>query len=309
MKMKRTVFFVVIVMTFFLTDGQAGAAPLQVVTTTEDLAAIAREIGGPLVKVESLTRGSQDPHFLEARPSLILKTSQADLFIQVGLDLEVGWVPALLVGARNPKIQPGAFGFIDASRPIQALDIPSGVVDRSQGDIHPFGNPHYWLDPENGIIISKNMAQGLIALLPKQSQAIGQNQKGFMRNLNEAMAQWKIRMKPYEGAKVITYHQSWTYFTRRFGLDVVGYVEPKPGIPPSPTHIHQMMTLIKKERVRVIIVEPHFSRSIPDLLSRETGAKVLVLPQSVGGAEGIQTYFDLFNHLTRQLAGALSEGE
>jgi ABC-type Zn uptake system ZnuABC Zn-binding protein ZnuA len=300
--------FILCLIALSVFNGVAWAAPLRVVTTTEDLAAIAREIGGPWVKVESLTRGSQDPHFLEARPSFILKTSQADLFIQVGLDMEVGWAPALLVGARNPRIQSGALGFLDASRHIQALEIPLGAVDRSHGDIHLLGDPHYWLDPENGIIISKNMAQSLIALLPKQSQEIDQNQKEFTRKLNEAMAQWKTRMKPYEGVKVMTYHKSWAYFARHFGLDVVGYVEPKPGVPPSPTHIQQLITLIKKEKVRLIIMEPHFSRSTPDLLSRETGAKVVVLPQSVGGAQGVQTYFDLFDHLTGRLTKALSEG-
>ena len=291
-----------------LINGPAWAAPLRVVTTTEDLAAIARELGGPLVKVESLTRGLQDPHFLEARPSLMLKTSRASLFIQVGLGLEAGWVPALLMGARNPGIQPGTSGYLDASRNIKALEVPSGPVDRSQGDVHSFGNPHYWLDPENGRIISQNIAQSLIALFPKRSLVINQNQKALVNNLDKAITQWKTRMKPYEGAKVVTYHSSWTYFAQRFGLDVVGYVEPKPGIPPSPAHINQLMTLMKQEKVKLIIMEPYFSRSIPDLLSRETGAKVLVLPPSVGGAEGVKTYFDLFDHLIGQLTGAFSEG-
>lgn len=291
-----------------LMKGLAWAGPLRVVTTTEDLAAIAREVGGPLVEVKSLTRGSQDPHFLEARPSLMLKTSRADLFIQVGLGLEVGWAPALLVGARNPAIQPGASGYLDAARNIEPLEIPLGPVDRSQGDVHPFGNPHYWLDPENGKIIAQNIAPSLMALLPNQSQIIVQNQKEFVQKLDDAITRWKARMKPYEGAKVITYHKSWTYFARRFGLDVVGYVEPKPGIPPSPAHINQLITLMKQEKVRLIIMEPYFSRSIPDLLSRETRAKVLVLPPSVGGAEGIKTYFDLFDYLIGQLTTAFSGG-
>lgn len=291
-----------------LINGPAWASPLRVVTTTEDLAAIARELGGPLVEVESLTRGLQDPHFLEARPSLMLKTSRANLFIQVGLGLEAGWAPALLVGARNPGIQPGTSGHLDASRDIKALEIPSGPVDRSQGDVHAFGNPHYWLDPENGRIISQNIARSLIGLLPDRSQIIDQNQKAFAHSLDVASIRWKTRMKPYEGAKVVTYHNSWTYFARRFGLDVVGYVEPKPGIPPSPAHINQLMTLMKQEKVRLIVMEPYFSRSIPELLSRETGAKVLVLPPSVGGAEGVKTYMDLFDHLIGRLIAVFSEG-
>lgn len=286
----------------------AWAAPLQVVTTTEDLAAIVREVGGPFVEVESQTRGTQDPHFLEARPSLILKASRADLFIEIGLGLEVGWTPAVLVAARNPAIQPGALGYLDVSRDIKPLEIPSAPVDRSQGDVHPLGNPHYWLDPENGTIISQEIARSLMSLLPDQSQAIDRNQKEFVERFNAAIVLWKTRMKPYEGAKVITYHNSWTYFARRFGLDVVGYVEPKPGVAPSPAHLNQLIALMKQEKAKLIIMEPYFSRSIPDLLSRETGAKVLVLPPSVGGAEGIKTYFDLFDYLTDQLTTALSKG-
>lgn len=289
-------------------NGLAWAGPIRVITTTEDLAAIVREVGGQIVAVESLTRGSQDPHFLEARPSLILKTSKAGLFVQVGLDLEVGWAPALLVGSRNPNIQPGVSGYLDASRDIKVLEIPSVPLDRTRGDVHPFGNPHYWLDPENGKIIARSIAQGLSALLPDKTQEIEQNLKGFTGRLDEAVIRWKARMKPYEGTKVITYHRSWTYFAERFGLVVVSYVEPKPGIPPSSAHIAQLVPLMKHEGVKLIIKEPYFSRSIPDLLSRETGAKVLALPQSVGGAEGIRTYFDLFDHLIGQVIATLTRG-
>lgn len=286
----------------------AWAAPLRVVTTTEDLAAIAREVGGSLVEVESLTRGSQDPHFLEARPSLMLKASRADLFIQVGLGLEAGWAPALLVGARNPKIQPGAAGFLDGSRHIEPLEVPVSPVDRSQGDVHPLGNPHYWLDPENGKLIAQTIAQGLSTYLPNQSSQISRNLKEFTEKLDGAIVRWNAKMKPYQGIKVVSYHNSWSYFARRFGLNVVGYVEPKPGIPPSPSHLNQLIALMKDEKVRLIIIEPYFSRSTPDLLSRETGAKVLVLPPSVDREKGVNTYFDLFDHLTRKIISALSEG-
>ncbi|MEK6683583.1 MAG: metal ABC transporter substrate-binding protein [Nitrospirota bacterium] len=288
--------------------GSARAAPLRVVTTTEDLAAIVREIGGPLVEVESLARGSQDPHFLEARPSLMLKASRADLFVQVGLGLEAGWASSVLVGARNPAIQHGASGYLDASRGIQPLDVPSGPVDRSQGDVHPFGNPHYWLDPENGKIIARTIAERLAALRPESAGRIEENRKGFERRLDEAIAGWKKRMAPYEGTPVVTYHNSWAYFARRFGLRVVGYVEPKSGIPPSPAHIQQLIQHMKREKVKVIIIDPYFARSTPDLIARETGARVLVLPPSVGGVEGIRTYFDLFDYLIDQLTMALSKG-
>jgi ABC-type Zn uptake system ZnuABC Zn-binding protein ZnuA len=287
--------------------GMALAAPLRVVTTTEDLAAIAREVGGSLIEVESLTSGSQDPHFLEARPSMILKASRADLFVEVGAELEIGWAPPLLIGARNPAIQPGARGFLEVSNNIDLLEVPTGRVDRSQGDVHPLGNPHYQLDPENGKVIAQSIAKKLVALLPNQSEKINQNLQEFNHRLDEAITRWKAQMKPYEGTKVVTYHKSWSYLAKRFGLNVIDYVEDKPGIPPSPTHINQLIAIMKQENPKLIIMEPWFSRSIPDLLTRETGTKVLALPPSVGGIEGIKTYFDLFNYLVSQLTKALSE--
>ena len=286
----------------------AWAAPLRIVTTTEDLAAIAREVGGPLVKVESLTRGSQDPHFLDARPSLMLKASRADLFIQVGLGLEVGWAPLLLVGARNPSIQPGSAGYLNASHNIQILEIPTGPVDRSQGDIHAAGNPHYWLDPENGKIISKSISLSLKSLLPDQSERIEQNQKAFAEKLDAAIRKWKDRMSPYGGNKVVTYHKSWTYLAQHLNLEVIGYVEPKPGIPPSPAHVNRLINKMKEQKVQTMIIEPYFSRSIPGLISHETGAKLLVLPPSVGGAAGVKTYIELFDHIIEKLTTVLPKG-
>lgn len=303
--MKQLIFFLI---TIFLIKGLAWAAPLRVVTTTEDLAAIAREVGGPLVEVESLARGTQDPHFLEARPSLMLKASRANLFIEVGAELEIGWAPPLLIGARNPAIQPGAPGFLDVSNNIDLLEVPTGRVDRSQGDVHALGNPHYQLDPENGKMIAQSIAKKLVILLPNQSETISQNLKEFNHRLDEAIIRWKAQMKPYEGTKVVTYHKSWSYLAKRFGLNVIDYVEDKPGIPPSPSHINQLIAVMKQEKPKLIIMEPWFSHSIPDLLTRETGVKVLVLPPSVGGIEGVKTYFDIFNYLIGQLTVALSQG-
>jgi ABC-type Zn uptake system ZnuABC Zn-binding protein ZnuA len=291
----------------FILNGTAWAAPLRVVTTTEDLAAIAREVGGSLVQVESLTRGSQDPHFLEARPSMILKVSKADLFIQVGAELEIGWAPPLLIGARNPAVQPGAAGFLEVSNDIELLEIPTSKVDRSQGDVHSSGNPHYHLDPENWKAIAGAIAKKLTLLLPNQSDAIQKNLEGFDRRLNDAIARWKSRMKPHEGTKVITYHKSWSYFARRFELNVIGYVEDKPGIPPSPAHLNQLIATIKQEHPRVLMMEPWFSRAMPDLLSRETGITVVVLPPAVGSEEGMTTYIDLFDRAITRLTAALEE--
>jgi len=303
--MKR---FVIAVVGWAAMQGLAWAGPLKIVTTTEDLAAIAREVGGSLVEVHSLTRGSQDPHHLEARPSLILKASYANLFIEVGADLEAGWVPALLVAARNPAIQPGAPGFLDASGGVELLEAPVGRVSRLEGDVHPMGNPHYHLDPENGKRIAGDIAERLTSLRPGQAAQFDANRKAFVGRLDEAIARWTAALQPYRGARLVTYHTSWSYFARRFGLEVVGYVEPKPGIPPSAAHINQLMQLMNRQKVGVVLMEPYFSRSVPQLLVRETGARLLVLPPSVGGAKGITTYIGLFDALVGELAAALSTG-
>ncbi len=293
----------------FLMKDLAWGGPIKVLTTTEDLASIAREVGGNLVRVESLTHGAQDPHFLEARPSHILKASKADLFIQVGLDLEVGWVPPLLVGARNPKIQPGTPGYLDTSNYITPLEIMSVPVDRSKGDVHPLGNPHYWLDPENGKVISKTILQQRMSQMnPQQAITFQNNQKNFEAQLDKAITKWKDQLKPYQGTKIVTFHNSWSYFVKHFGLDVVGYVEPKPGIPPSPAHINSLIPLMKTEKVKLIIIEPYFSKSIPKLLAKETGATVLVLPPSVGGEKEIKTYIDLFDYLVEKITRSISKG-
>ncbi|HEX9759229.1 MAG TPA: metal ABC transporter substrate-binding protein [Nitrospiria bacterium] len=303
--MKKSVVLFILI---FLMKGLVWGASLKVVTTTEDLAAIAREVGGNLVTVESITHGAQDPHFLEARPSQMLKASKADLFIQIGLDLEVGWVPPLLVGARNPKIQPGASGYLDTSNAITPLEVMTVPVDRSRGDVHPFGNPHYWLDPENGKMISKTISQRMSQMIPEQAMTFQKNQKNFEIHLNEAISKWKEKLKPYQGTKIVTYHNSWSYFAKRFGLDVVAFVEPKPGIPPSPVHVNSLIPLMKTENVKLIIMEPYFNRSIPNLLARETGATVVVLPPSVGGEKGVKTYKDLFDHLVGKITTSLSKG-
>ncbi len=288
-------------------QGPVWAAPLRVVTTTEDLAAIAREVGGPLVEVESLARGAQDPHYLETRPSMILKASRADLFIQVGLGLEAAWAPVLMTAARNPRIQPGGRGFLDASTAIEPLDIPSAPLDRSQGDVHSLGNPHYLLDPDNGRRVAHVIADKLTELLPERAEEIGRREQVFARGLDEAIAGWKARMKPHAGAVVVTYHRSWSYFARAFGLEVADYIEPKPGIPPSAAHLDQLIRQMKAKQIGFIIIEPYFSRSTPELLVRETGAQLLVLPPAVG-AEGVTMYHALFDTLVDRLTAAFGRG-
>lgn len=302
--MKSTLIFLSLLLTFQATR-PADAAPIKVVTTTEDLAAIAREVGGERVQVESLARGVQDPHFVEAKPSLMLKLSRADLFVQVGLELEVGWVSPLLLGARNGKIQSGAPGFADASRGVTALEIPTGPIDRSAGDVHLQGNPHLWLDPMNGKQIAENIAEGLKRIDPKGTAMYERNLADFSDRIDAALPRWQERMKPLEGMKVITYHNSWPYFLKRFGLIAAGYIEPKPGIPPSTSHLKELINLIQREQVKVIVMEPYFSDQAPKFVAEKTGAKVVILPPSVSTSTGIKDYFQLFDHLVNTLAEAL----
>lgn len=302
--MKSTLIFVSFILTLQVAR-PVEAAPIKVVTTTEDLAAIAREVGGDRVDVAFLAKGVQDPHFLEAKPSLMLKLSRADLFVQVGLELEQGWVPPLLLGARNGKIQSGAPGFVDASRGITPLEAPAGPIDRSAGDVHLQGNPHLWLDPMNGKQIARNIAEGLKRVDPKGKEMYDRNLTQFSERIDTALPRWQARMKPFEGAKVITYHNSWPYFLKRFGLAAAGYIEPKPGIPSSTSHLRELIELIPQEKVKVLLMEPYFSDQAPKFLAEKTGVKVVVLPPSVSASTGINDYFELFDHLTNRLAEAL----
>jgi ABC-type Zn uptake system ZnuABC Zn-binding protein ZnuA len=277
------------------------AAPPGVVTTTEDLASLVREVGGDRVRVEALARGYQDPHFVEPKPSFILKLHDADLLVVVGRELEIGWLPPLLTQSRNAKIQPGAAGYLDASAGVRILDIPTGQITRAMGDVHPQGNPHYWLDPDNGRIMAKSIAAALAAVAPADRAYFDQRYADFDRRLGEAQKRWAAAMAPYKGTKVVTYHRSWPNFTERFGLDVIGYVEPKPGIPPSPSHTIDLIAEMKRQQVKVILVEPYFDLRTPDSIARAVGGTVVVLTPSVGGVKDAADYISLFDHNVRLL--------
>jgi zinc/manganese transport system substrate-binding protein len=284
----------------------AGAA-VSVMTSTEDLAALAREVGGDKVKVESIARGYQDPHFVEAKPSFILKLAKADLLVVVGRELEIGWLPPLIQQSRNAKIQVGADGYLDASLTAKILEIPTGQITRAMGDVHPQGNPHYHLDPENGRRVAKAIADKLSQLDPGDAALFASRNADFDRRLGEAEKRWDAMMAPYKGLKVVTYHRSWPNFADRFGLDVVGYVEPRPGIPPSPAHTIDLITEMKRQNVKILLVEPYFDLKTPNSIARETGAKVVVLLPSVGGEKGVDDYFELFDYDLDLLVKAIKE--
>jgi ABC-type Zn uptake system ZnuABC Zn-binding protein ZnuA len=272
------------------------ASKLQIMTATTDLASLAQEVGGDRVDVESIARGYQDPHFVDAKPSFLLKLKRADLLIVVGLELEIGWLPPLITQSTNPKIQVGAPGYLDASRFARILEIPSGQVTRAEGDVHPLGNPHYWLDPENGLRIAKGISDKLSEMRPGDAAYFAQRYADFEQRLKQADQRWLQEMKPYEGRKIVTYHRSWPNFAEHFHLNVVGYVEPRPGIPPSPQHTVELIQQMKRDNVKVIVVEPYFDLKTPNAIARETGGQVLVLPPSVGGEKEITDYFKLFDY-------------
>jgi ABC-type Zn uptake system ZnuABC Zn-binding protein ZnuA len=269
---------------------------LKIMTATTDLAALAQEVGGDKVDVESIARGYQDPHFVEAKPSFLLKLRKADLLIVVGLELEIGWLPPLITQSSNPNIQISAGGYLDASRFAKILEIPSGQVTRAEGDVHPQGNPHYWLDPDNGLRIAKGIADKLSEMRPNDAAYFAGRFSAFEQHLKQADEQWKAQMKPYAVRKIVTYHRSWPNFADHFGLNVVGYVEPRPGIPPSPSHTVELIGQMKRDNVKIIVVEPYFDLKTPNSVARETGGQVVVLMPSVGGEKEITDYFKLFDY-------------
>jgi ABC-type Zn uptake system ZnuABC Zn-binding protein ZnuA len=269
---------------------------IQIMTATTDLAALAEEVGGDKVNVESVARGYQDPHFVEAKPSFLLKLRHADLLIVVGLELEIGWLPPLITQSTNPKIQVAAPGYLDASRFAKILEIPTGQVTRAEGDVHPQGNPHYWLDPENGLRIAKGIQTKLSEMRPNDAAYFAERYNSFEQRIKQADEKWLAEMKPYAGRKIVTYHRSWPNFAEHFGLNVVGYVEPRPGIPPSPQHTVELIGMMKRDGVKVIAVEPYFDLKTPNAVARETGGQVVVLTPSVGGEKEITDYFKLFDY-------------
>jgi zinc/manganese transport system substrate-binding protein len=303
--MKKLILIVALVIAML---GSANAfAAINVITSTQDLASIVKEVGGDKVTVESLAKGYQDPHFVEAKPSFILKLNRADLLVAVGRELEIGWLPPLITQSRNSKIQPGSPGYLDASQNARILDIPTGAITRAMGDVHPQGNPHYWLDPDNGRRIAQQVQGKLTELSRGDAAYFAQRYADFDRRLAEATRRWKATMAPYKGTKVVTYHRSWPNFADAFGLDVIGYIEPKPGIPPSPAHTLDLEQEMKRQNVKIILVEPYFDLKTPNAIARDTGAKVLVMPPSVGGVKEVNDYFQLFDYDSNLLVNAIKE--
>jgi zinc/manganese transport system substrate-binding protein len=285
------------------------AKKIRVVTTLSDLASLAETVGGDRVEAMSLAKGYQDPHFVEPKPSFILKLHDADLLIVAGLELEIGYLPPLLDQARNEAIRPGGKGYLDASKGCEILERPAERVTRAMGDVHPYGNPHFWLDPQNGRVIARAIAERLQSLDPPGAESYRKNLQAFEARLTEAEARWTKAMAPYAGTKIVTYHQSWPNFAKAFKLDVVGYLEPKPGIPPTPQHKLEIINLMTAQKVPLILMEVYFDEKDPNFVASKTGAKVLILPPSVGGTPAAKDYVSLFDTDIGLIARALAEGK
>lgn len=314
---------------------------LNVVTTTTNLASIAQAVGGQYVDVFSLASGSEDPHFVEAKPSYMMRTRSADLWIRIGLELEIGYEDLIISGSRNSRIRVRTPGHLDASTGITPREVPTRKIDRSLGDVHPLGNPHYWLDPYNGRIIAQNICgrlkqldaahaadydRNLAAFLSKLDSAmfgsklvetvtgdrLWQMQSegtldSFLKNQTIPLEGWLAKLKPSEGARIVTYHRSWPYLAHRFHLEVVGELEPKPGIPPSPAHILEVIETMKAQKAGVLLMEPFYRRSDAEAVAQKTGAKVVVAATAVNGQKEAGDYIAMLDNIVTRLTGALRE--
>jgi zinc/manganese transport system substrate-binding protein len=283
------------------------AGKINVITATQDLSSLAAEVGGDHITVEAIAKGYQDPHFVEPKPSFLLKLQKADLLVVVGLQLEIGWLPPLITQSGNPKIQVGNPGYLDMSQFCEILEIPTTQVTRAMGDVHPLGNPHYWLNPENGRRIAKALMTKLSEMRPSDAAYFSQRYADFDKRLTEAVKRWDAQMAPYKGRKVVTYHRSWPNFCERFGLVVVDYVEPKPGIPPTPSHTLEVINTMKRDNIKLVLVEPYFDLRTPNSIAQATGGTVVVLMPSVGGVKEVTDYFKLFDYDINLLTSAFAK--
>jgi zinc/manganese transport system substrate-binding protein len=281
------------------------AAALRVVSSIPTLGSLAKEVGGDRVEVESLAKGYQDPHFVEPKPSLMLVLNKADLLLHVGLDLEIGWLPPLVLGSRNPKIQTGGLGNLDCSRAIPVLDVPTTKVDRSMGDIHPLGNPHYWLPPSNARIIAGEIAQRLSQIDPEGAATYRKNLAGFNARVYAAEKKWQPMASKVRGVKIVTYHKSWTYLSQWLGLQEIGYLEPKPGIPPDPDHLFRLIQAMRSEHVQLVLAEDFYNLNTARLVAEKGGAKLLDLPTDVGAKPAIKDWFTLVETILKQLSSSV----
>lgn len=283
--------------------GTAGADPLRVVTTTPDLADLARRVGGDAVVVDSLARGPQDPHFLEPRPSFVRALHRADALVLVGLELEAGWLPALLRSARNPDVSPGGVGHVDASVVIEARDVPTTRVDRSMGDVHPRGNPHYLTDPRNGVAVAQLLAERFSALRPEEAKRFVANAASFEAQVEKRLVEWLALAEASAVRRALQDHLFWSYFAARFGLELIGTLEPKPGIAPTTRHLQQVIERARAEGVDVILANPYYDPRHARFVAEQTGARVAEMAHQPGARPGTDGYLEMVDHDVRAVFG------
>ena len=283
------------------------AARLNVVATTPDLASIAKEIGGDKIEITTLAKPTEDPHFVDAKPSFIVKLNHADALIEGGAELEIGWLPPLLAGARNAKLATDAPGYIRCSEGIQMLEVPA-TLDRSKGDIHAAGNPHFVVDPENAKIIAHHIAGAFCRIDAANCATYQTNEKKFADALTAKLAEWQKKLEPFRDQQLVAYHNSWLYFGSRFGLKVDLFLEPKPGIPPTPAHLADVIVRMKTDKVHVILVDPYLNRRTAETVAEKTGATVVDVTQFPGGLKGTEGgYIPMLDYLVNALAKALAQ--
>lgn len=280
-------------------------AVLHVVSSISTLGSLAREVGGDRVSVESLSKGYQDPHFVEPKPSLMLVLNKADLLLHVGMELEIGWLPPLVLGSRNDKIQPGELGNLDCSRVIPVLDVPTTKIDRSMGDIHPQGNPHYWLPPGNARLLAKEIAGRLAELDPEGKATYDKNLATFLSRVDEKEKEWAPMAAKLKGLKIATYHKSWTYVSQWLGMEEIGYIEPKPGIPPDPQHLVRLISGMKAQGAKLLLMEDFYNKNVAELVAQKAGAKLLDLPTDVGARPEVKDWFTLVDVVLKSISSAV----
>jgi zinc/manganese transport system substrate-binding protein len=304
--MKRMlVWLIVALVALMLAIAPGAARKLRVVATTNDLKWAVEQIGGKNVEVVALMHPLQNPHTVQPRPSFIVQLNRADLLVRIGLDYEETWLPPLVEESRNPKIRRGGVGDVDASIGIPLLEIPQGRVTREQGEVHIFGNPHYWLDPENMKIIARNIANGLRRIDPANADEYERNLKRLERLMDDLLDETLKLAAPLRGEKFVAYHATWSYLANRYGFRIIGYLEPKPGIPPSASHLADLIVRMRQEKVKVIIKEPFYENRTPNMVAQRTGAKVVEICPTVGGEPDTETYPKLLRRILTKLVNAV----
>ena len=302
-KQSLCLLFLVITMGFVFVAQPAYAAKIRVVTTLTDLADLVRNIGGDKVEVRSLATGVEDTHGVPMKPSFVPLMNRADLIVLIGFDCEHAFLPALLEASRNPRIQKGKPGYVDCSEGIAPVDVPKST-DHSEGDVHPYGNPHYMLDPVLAKTAIQNIYNALVAFSPQDQAEFSRNRDAYLAKLDAKIAEWKEKGKSLKGVKFISYHEEWNYFAERFGMVYFGTVEFKPGIDPTPRHIEELIASMKAEHVSIVVSEPQFPEKVPALIASQTGAKMVTLPIMPGGVPHTDTYIEMMDYIVQKMVEA-----